>query len=166
MGLSPRPSTQAKSSRYGGSSPGQINSISSGSLPPSAATAVLASRAETPIRRAPVTSFKSAQRPVSSRESSQCASRPGSSALPSVASAVTTSLSVGALICCADGGACAFVPPPKGEGGHEAAGWGRDSGNGPPPGGRRPPPSPCGGGIGSERGAGQISATVSDRSPT
>ena len=38
-------------------SPGHISSISCGSLSPSAAAAVLASRAEMPIRIAPVTSF-------------------------------------------------------------------------------------------------------------
>ena len=57
--------------------PGQISSISCGSLSPSAAAAVLASRAETPMRSAPVTSLSSAQRPVSSSASSQRASCAG-----------------------------------------------------------------------------------------
>src|SRR6266567_5549497 len=94
-GFSPKPSTQANSSAYGGLSPGQISSIASGSSSPSAATAVLASRAETPMRRPPVTSFNSAQRPVSSSASSQRANCPGSSVLPSMASFATTSDSMG-----------------------------------------------------------------------
>src|ERR1700759_4040166 len=54
-----------------------------------------------PIRIAPVTSFSSAQRPVSSSSSSQRANCFGSSVLPSVRSVVTTSLSVGGggLLC-------------------------------------------------------------------
>ena len=48
-----------------------------------------------PIRIAPVTSFSSAQRPVSSSSSSQRASCFGSSVLPRVRSVVTTSVSVG-----------------------------------------------------------------------
>ena len=63
VGLSARPSSQANRSRYGGAWLGQISSTSLGSLLPSTATAVLASRAETPIRSAPVTSFNMAQRP-------------------------------------------------------------------------------------------------------
>ena len=63
--------------------------------PPSAAAAVLANRAEIPIRIAPVTSFSSAQRPVSSSSSSQRVSCFGSSVLPSVRSVVTTSVRVG-----------------------------------------------------------------------
>lgn len=43
-----------------GVSAGQRISISSGFLPPTAATAVLASRAETPMRKPPVTSFNNA----------------------------------------------------------------------------------------------------------
>src|SRR5712675_2435922 len=69
--------------------------ISCGSLSPSAAAAVLASRAEIPIRIAPVTSFNNAQRPVSSNSSSQRASCFGSSVLPRVRSVVTTSVRVG-----------------------------------------------------------------------
>src|SRR5580692_9496159 len=69
--------------------------MSCASLPPSSATAVLASRAETPIRIAPVTSFNKAQRPVSSSSSSQRVSCCGSSVLPSVRSVVTTSVRVG-----------------------------------------------------------------------
>src|SRR4030081_1055643 len=65
------------------------------SLFPSAAAAVFASRAEIPIRIAPVTSFNSAQRPVASSSSSQRASCFGSSVLPSVRSVVTTSVRVG-----------------------------------------------------------------------
>src|SRR4051812_41186069 len=65
------------------------------SLSPSAAAAVLANRAEIPIRIAPVTSFSSAQRPVSSSSSSQRESCFGSSVLPRVRSVVTTSVSVG-----------------------------------------------------------------------
>ncbi len=66
-----------------------------GPCSPSSAAAVLASRAEMPIRIAPVTSFNSAQRPVSSSSSSQRASCFGSSVLPSVRSVVTTSARVG-----------------------------------------------------------------------
>ena len=51
-------------------------------LPPRSATAVFASRAETPMRSAPVMSFSSAQRPVSSSASSQAASLRGRSILP------------------------------------------------------------------------------------
>src|SRR5258705_9363484 len=69
--------------------------MSCGSLSPSAAAAVLASRAEMPIRIAPVTSFNNAQRPVSSSSSSQRASCFGRSVLPSVRSVVTTSERVG-----------------------------------------------------------------------
>src|SRR5258706_4552669 len=69
--------------------------MSWGSLPPSSAAAVFASRAEIPIRIAPVTSFNSAQRPVSSSSSSQRVSCFGSSVLPSVRSVVTTSARVG-----------------------------------------------------------------------
>src|SRR5882757_5866871 len=69
--------------------------MSCGSLSPSAAAAVFASRAEIPIRIAPVTSFNSAQRPVSSSSSSQRASCFGSSVLPRVRSVVTTSVRVG-----------------------------------------------------------------------
>src|SRR5258706_8943736 len=69
--------------------------MSWGSLPPSSAAAVFASRAEIPIRSAPVTSFNSAQRPVSSSSSSQRVSCFGSSVLPSVRSVVTTSARVG-----------------------------------------------------------------------
>ena len=65
------------------------------SLSPSAAAAVLASRAETPIRNAPVTSLSRAQRPVSSSASSQRAICPGNCAFPSVARVVTTSESEG-----------------------------------------------------------------------
>ena len=61
------------------------------SLSPSAAAAVLASRAETPMRRPPVTSLSNAQRPVSSSASSQRASCAGNCDLPSVESVVTTS---------------------------------------------------------------------------
>ena len=61
------------------------------SLPPSEAAAVLARRAETPMRRAPVTSLSSAQRPVSSSASSQRASCAGSCVLPSVDSVSITS---------------------------------------------------------------------------
>ena len=67
------------------SRPCQTSSTSSGSVAPSAATAVLASRADTPMRSEPVMSFSSAQRPVSSSASSQPASCAGRSALPSVA---------------------------------------------------------------------------------
>ena len=70
--------------------------MSSASLPPSEAAAVLASRADTPMRKPPVTSFNSAQRPVSSRPSSQRAICAGSCALPSVASVSTTSVRDGA----------------------------------------------------------------------
>ena len=73
--------------------PGHISSTSCGSLSPSAAAAVFASRAEIPIRIAPVTSFSSAQRPVSSSSSSQRESCFGNSVLPSVRSVVTTSVS-------------------------------------------------------------------------
>src|SRR6202035_5731005 len=59
------------------------------------AAAVFASRAEIPIRIAPVTSFSSAQRPVSSSSSSHRASCFGSSVLPSVRNVVTTSVRVG-----------------------------------------------------------------------
>src|SRR5262249_3549751 len=90
VGLWPRPSRQAESSAEGGGRSGQISSTSGGSLSPSAAAAVFASRAETPIRKPPVTSLSSAQRPVSSSRSSQRASRPGNSDLPSEESAVTT----------------------------------------------------------------------------
>src|ERR1700722_18162440 len=69
--------------------------MSCGSLPPSSAAAVFASRAEIPIRIAPVTSFSSAQRPVSSSSSSHRVSCFGSSVLPSVRSVVTTSVRVG-----------------------------------------------------------------------
>ena len=55
--------------------------MSCASAAPSAATAALASRAETPMRKPPVTSLISAQRPVSSSASSQRASRAGNSAL-------------------------------------------------------------------------------------
>ena len=64
--------------------PGQSSSMSCASVAPSAATAALASRADTPMRKPPVTSLISAQRPVSSSASSQRASCAGSSALPSV----------------------------------------------------------------------------------
>src|ERR1700740_99898 len=55
--------------------------MSCASVPDSAATAVLASRAETPMRKPPVTSLISAQRPVSSSASSQRANCCGSCAL-------------------------------------------------------------------------------------
>src|ERR1700742_1306138 len=75
--------------------PGHISSISCGSLPPISAAAVFASRADMPIRIAPVTSFKSAQRPVSSSSSSQRVSCCGSSVLPRARSVVTTSVRLG-----------------------------------------------------------------------
>src|ERR1700739_2760929 len=85
------PATRTNRGRGGGGR-GHINSCWGGSLPPSSAAAVLASRAEIPIRIAPVTSFSNAQRPVSSRSSSQRVSCFGSSVLPSVRSVVTTSV--------------------------------------------------------------------------
>ena len=69
--------------------------MSCGSLSPSAAAAVLASRAETPIRIAPVTSFSSAQRPVSSSSSSQRVELRRQFGLAERASVVTTSVRVG-----------------------------------------------------------------------
>src|SRR5215210_6426524 len=69
--------------------------MSCASLFPRLAAAVFASRADTPIRIAPVTSFNKAQRPVSSSSSSQRASCFGSSVLPSVRKVVTTSERVG-----------------------------------------------------------------------
>ena len=68
--------------------------MSCASVPESAATAVLASRAETPMRKPPVTSLISAQRPVSSSASSQRASCFGSCALPSVESVSMTAVRV------------------------------------------------------------------------
>ena len=68
--------------------------MSCASLPPSAATAAFASRAETPMRKPPVTSLISAQRPVSSSASSQRASCCGSCALPSVESVSMTAVRV------------------------------------------------------------------------
>src|SRR5262249_11979341 len=104
------------------------------------------------MRRPPVTSLSSAQRPVSSSASSQRASWAGNSLLPRVARPLMTAERVGG-----------FIPPPKGEGG-ERSEPGGDLLNvfslPHPPASRAP--SPCGGGI----GAGHISATVSDRSPT
>ena len=67
--------------------------MSWGLVPLSAASADFANRADTPIRKAPVTSLISAQRPVSSSASSQRAKRDGSSALPSLASVSTTVVS-------------------------------------------------------------------------
>ena len=62
---------------------------------PRAATAVLASRAETPTRSSLVISLSSAQRPVSSSASSQPATRRGRSILFVEASPSTTSDSAG-----------------------------------------------------------------------
>src|SRR5439155_12733793 len=135
-----------------------------GSLPPSSAAAVFASRAEIPIRIAPVTSFNSAQRPVSSSSSSQRVSCFGSSVLPSVRSVVTTSVRVGG------GGLLWTISPPStriARGGEGLGVGGLSAGNAasviaaPPP---TPDPSPLRGGRGGVFG--HISATVSDRSPT
>ena len=95
VGRGPRPSAQANRVANGGASPCQTSSTASASWPPSAPTAVLASRAETPTRRFPVTSFSSAQRPVSSSASSQVARWPGRSVLLMVDRVSTTSASVG-----------------------------------------------------------------------
>src|SRR5258707_926695 len=128
--------------------------MSCGSLSPSSAAAVFASRAEIPIRIAPVTSFNSAQRPVSSSSSSQRVSCFGSSVLPSVRSVVTTSVRVG-------GGGLLWPstvrsPPPTrtARGGEGSGGGGMSAGNpasvfaapAPPP--PPPPPPPAGGGGG------------------
>src|SRR5258708_40178848 len=86
-----------------------------------------------PIRIAPVTSFSSAQRPVSSNSSSQRVSCFGSSVLPRVRRVVTTSVRVG-------GGGLLW----------RWGGWGslgRGAGYPPP----RPLP-PRGGGTGGVRG--------------
>src|SRR5258707_10912429 len=128
--------------------------MSCGSLPPSSAAAVFASRAEIPIRIAPVTSFNSAQRPVSSSSSSQRVSCFGSSVLPSVRSVVTTSVRVG-------GGGLLWPstvrsPPPtrSARGGEGAGGGGLSAGKAasvfaaPPPPPHPPPPAPRGGGGG------------------
>src|SRR6476660_6852488 len=127
------------------------------SLSPRLAAAVLASRAETPIRIAPVTSFNSAQRPVSSSSSSQRESCFGSSVLPSVRSVVTTSERVGGggVLCLLDTCPCAFLPL-------SLAG---DTGGGSfSPLSKRPDPHP---GPPPQAGEGEdfghISATVSDR---
>src|SRR6188472_1402827 len=147
--------------------------MSCGSLPPSSAAAVFASRAEIPIRIAPVTSFSSAQRPVSSSSSSQRASCFGSSVLPSVRRVVTTSERVGGggLLWLLDTCPGTFLPLPlAGEVGSSdgALALSGDTGGGsfsPPS--KRPEPHP---GPPPQAGEGEdfghISATVSDRSPT
>ena len=103
-----------------GSVPATSTPHRAASLPPRSAAAVFASRAEIPIRIAPVTSFSSAQRPVSSSSSSQRASCFGSSVLPSVRSVVTTSVRVEAAGCC--GRSTARPPPPRAQ---RVAGRGR-----------------------------------------
>src|ERR1700741_2016300 len=115
--------------------------MSCGSLSPSSAAAVFASRAEIPIRIAPVTSFSSAQRPVSSSSSSQRVSCFGSSVLPSVRSVVTTSVRVGG------GGLLwqGFSPPtPRSGGGGGGGGGGGPSRKTPAPvkAPLPPPPNP------------------------
>ena len=64
--------------------PCQTSSTASTSRPNAWASATLASRAETPIRSAPVASLSKAKRPLASRWSSIAASAPGASARPSV----------------------------------------------------------------------------------
>ena len=113
-GRSPRPSTQANSSAYGGRSPCHTSSISLAVRPPSSPTAVLARRAETPMRSEPVMSLRSAQRPVSSRRSSHSARCPARSSLAEVASVTTTSLKV-------RGGRLWPIPDLRGGAGHSSA---------------------------------------------
>src|ERR1700733_9159371 len=130
--------------------------MSCGSLPPSSAAAVLASRAEIPIRIAPVTSFSSAQRPVSSSSSSQRVSCFGNSVLPSVRSLVTTSVRVGG------GGllwpGCSPPSPRLAPGG---GGWAGGCGRlGPPP-----PPRRVGGGGGGGGGGGVVRHLQKQRCP-
>ena len=100
-----------------------MSSTSSASNPPSCATAVLASRAETPTRSSPVMSLRSAQRPASSRASSHAAELRRRSLLLEVASASTTSVRMvgtcgrGGLLCPMD----APTPSPLGRGRAPAA---------------------------------------------
>src|SRR5947209_15807166 len=118
-----------------------------------------------PIRIAPVTSFSSAQRPVSSSSSSQRVSCFGSPVLPSVRSVVTTSVRVGG------GGLLWPISPPSmriARGGEGLGVGGLSAGNAdsviaaPPPTPDPSPPLPGGGGG----GFGHISATGPDRAPT
>src|SRR5437764_9168535 len=128
--------------------------MSWGSLSPSAAAAVFASRAEMPIRIAPVRSFNSAQRPVSSSSSSQRASRLGNSALPSMRNVVTTSVSVGGggLLWRRDRGDSSPLPL-AGEGGSRSdPGGGSPSGTAGAAWPHPPPPPPAAGGAGGPPG--------------
>ena len=86
-----RPRARRTAARRAARAPCQTSSISSTSRPAISATAVLASRAETPTRSAPVSSLSSAQRPVASSASSQVSSRGPRSLRPISASSATMS---------------------------------------------------------------------------
>ena len=96
-GLSPRPSSQANSSVYGGDSPCQTSSISSAAMRPplSSASAILAMRTEAPTRRPPVISLRMASLTGAGEASSQPATSAPSSLFGVVASDCTTSISNG-----------------------------------------------------------------------
>ena len=66
-----------------------------GRAPPRSASACLARRAETPTRRPPVTSFRSAKRPVASRRSSRRSTSGGTSRREAARRVSTTSASGG-----------------------------------------------------------------------
>ena len=72
-------SARRRAGRRAGARPCQSSSISVTSRAPKSASACLARRAETPTRRPPVTSFRSAKRPEASRRSSRRSTTCGAS---------------------------------------------------------------------------------------
>src|SRR5205823_9351847 len=121
------------------------SSICAISAPLHSASASLARRADTPIRRLPVTSFKSAQRPVASSASSHGARCPPTSARLALPRVATISVRVGTSAPTLPSPACGggFLAPSP------ASGGGLGGGLGP------------GGGL----APGQINAPVPARSP-
>ena len=95
-GFGAAPVAQANSSAYGGRIACQSSSTSSSATPKACANAVFASRADTPIRSAPVASFSSANRPSSSSLSSSPASTAFAVSRDADASSATASLTPGA----------------------------------------------------------------------
>ena len=92
-----RRSARRRARRRAASSPCQTSSISPTSRPPRSASAALARRAETPTRRPPVTSFRSAKRPEASRRSSRRSTTCGASRREVARRVSTTSPSDGVV---------------------------------------------------------------------